>query len=365
MAKKFVRGVTGIEDIESYDKTLTNVNDILSDGQDTYVHTKKGKNESYYKLTDSLKSVISDNSDLITVTKDDTTNTATIHSKHDAQKEQVLESTRNTINIQHAENGTSETTKVDTNPEKVLEHENLKTGDSLNVVQSGNKSTISFVSTKKPYGTQLSALNTSFVYGSGFPDSPEPAGPLQAGYVTIKVSDDKKVQFFIRESSGTQGLGIMSYRFVNGDGNGGWREMVIDNAKQTSLLAQKQNQLRSNSSIGVAGETLRQLYTLYQTYKHANGSLRTHVKSVSVNTNVNNAEEEFNFTLKISQGSQQATFTLNEHDKTKFSNIITTYGTGNAVRINGCLFTLSNTTLTVSTEANTENNYVITFSDII
>lgn len=125
MAKKFVRGVTGIEDIESYDKTLTNVNDILSDGQDTYVHTKKGKNESYYKLTDGLKSVISDNSDLITVTKDDTTNTVTIHPKHDAQKEQSIESTRGTVSIQKGGNGTSETTRVDTNPQKVLEHENL------------------------------------------------------------------------------------------------------------------------------------------------------------------------------------------------------------------------------------------------
>ena len=33
MAKKFVRGVTGVEDIESFDKSLTNVNDIVSDGR--------------------------------------------------------------------------------------------------------------------------------------------------------------------------------------------------------------------------------------------------------------------------------------------------------------------------------------------
>ena len=70
MAKKFVRGVTGIEDIESYDKTLTNVNDILSDGEHTYVHTKKGKTESYYKLTDSVKQVKSTDS-MLTISKDD------------------------------------------------------------------------------------------------------------------------------------------------------------------------------------------------------------------------------------------------------------------------------------------------------
>lgn len=73
MAKKFVRGVTGIEDIESYDKTLTNVNDILSDGQDTYVHTKKGKNEIYYKLTDSVKQVLSTDN-MLTISKDDAGN---------------------------------------------------------------------------------------------------------------------------------------------------------------------------------------------------------------------------------------------------------------------------------------------------
>lgn len=142
MAKKFVRGVTGIEDIESYDKTLTNVNDILSDGQDTYVHTKKGKTESYYKLTDGLKSVISDNRDLITVTKDDTNGTVSIQPKHDTQKEQSLESTRSTITIQKGTNGTSETTKVDTNPQKVLEHDNL-TGntDYVKIEHTSGKNT--------------------------------------------------------------------------------------------------------------------------------------------------------------------------------------------------------------------------------
>lgn len=72
MAKKFVRGVTGVENIESFDKTLTNINDIISDGENTYVHTKKGKTESYYNLTDSVKQVeSSDNS--LKITKEDGT----------------------------------------------------------------------------------------------------------------------------------------------------------------------------------------------------------------------------------------------------------------------------------------------------
>ena len=37
----------------------------------------------------------------------------------------MLESTRNTVTINHGTNGTAEKTTVDTNPQKVLEHENL------------------------------------------------------------------------------------------------------------------------------------------------------------------------------------------------------------------------------------------------
>ena len=129
--------------------------------------------------------------------------------------------------------------------------------------------------------------------------------------------------------------------------------------------SQKQNTLTSNSSIGIEGNALHQLYTSNQTYTGENGVLKTHVKSVSSSTNVSVAEEEFNFTLKINQGQQSATFTLNEHDKTKFNSIITTYGADSSVRINGCLFALSDSTLTVSTEANTGSNYVMSFSDII
>lgn len=29
MSKKFVRGVTGVDDIEKFDKSLTNVNDLI------------------------------------------------------------------------------------------------------------------------------------------------------------------------------------------------------------------------------------------------------------------------------------------------------------------------------------------------
>ena len=126
MAKKFVRGITDVKTINNQDFDTNNVNDLLSDGQYNYIHRKKGKNEEYHNLTDNIKTLSSDNTDLLTVTNyNKTTNTATLHPKHDAQKEQVLESTRDTITINHGTNGTAEKTTVDTNPKKVLEHENL------------------------------------------------------------------------------------------------------------------------------------------------------------------------------------------------------------------------------------------------
>ena len=126
MAKKIVRGITDVKTITNQDFDTNNVNDLLSDGQYNYIHRKKGENEEYHNLTDNIKTISSDNTELLSVTNNNkTTNTATLHPKHDAQKEQVLESTRNTITINHASNGTAEKTTVDTNPLKVLEHENL------------------------------------------------------------------------------------------------------------------------------------------------------------------------------------------------------------------------------------------------
>ena len=126
MAKKIVRGITDVKTINNQDYDTNNVNDLLSDGQYNYIHRKKGKSEEYHNLTDNIKTISSDNTELLTVTNNNkTTNTATLHPKHDKQKEQMLQSTRNTITITHGTNGTAEKTTVDTNPQKVLEHKNL------------------------------------------------------------------------------------------------------------------------------------------------------------------------------------------------------------------------------------------------
>ena len=143
MAKKIVRGITDVKTINNQDFDTNNVNDLLSDGQYNYIHRKKGKTEEYHNLTDNIKTLSSDNTELLSVTNyNKTTNTATLHPKHDPQKEQVLESTRNTITIHHGTNGTAEKTTVDTNPQKVLEHENLLTINGISKVTEGNVTTI-------------------------------------------------------------------------------------------------------------------------------------------------------------------------------------------------------------------------------
>lgn len=149
MAKKITRGITGIKEINKQDFDTNNVNDLLSDGQYNYIHRKKGKSEEYHNLTDNIKTISSDNTDLLTVTNNNkTNNTATLSPKHDAQKEQVLESERNTVSIRHATNGTPEKTKVDTNPAKVLEHTNLFTDYGIRKTTTGNTTKLSLEYTR-------------------------------------------------------------------------------------------------------------------------------------------------------------------------------------------------------------------------
>lgn len=359
MAKKFVRGVTGVDDIESFDKTLTNVNDLISDGQNTYIHTKKGKVESYYNLTENLKSITSDDSNLITVTKDDTTNTVTIHPKHDTQKEQSLESTRGTISFQKGGNGTSATTKVETNPKKVLEHENLLTDYGISKDTSENTTKLGDEYTRIEYSFDLNNLKNGKVRGNSLINSPK-------DNTWFFVTGYTEFGYAIQEAKDLLSQNTTTYRRTKFNNVwGAWREQVGDKSVIDALLAQKQNTITNNTSIGVAGSGLQQLYALKQTYNVTSAMLKTHVKSVSQNTSVSSTEEEFNFIVKINQGVSSVNFTLNTHDTTKFNNIMSTYGSNNTVRISGCVFTLSGSTLTVSTTNNTNQNYVITFSDII
>lgn len=361
MAKKFVRGITDIKEINKQDFDTNNVNDLLSDGVHNYIHRKKEDNsEEYHNLTNNLKTITSDNTDLLSVTNDNnSTNSATVHPKHDTQKEQTIESTRNTITIEHGENATTETTKVDTNPQKVLEHDNLLTNYGIFKKTSGNTLNLSIECTRVPNGFDLNTLLNGRIRSSNLLNAPDPtAWLLVTAYSegnntyqrAIKLVDTHNT-VYVRASV----AGVWSE----------WREQVGDKSLIDNLFSQKQNALSTNSSIGVVGNTLRQLYALRQTYSVTGGVLKTHVKSISQSTDINTPEEEFNFIVKLDKNVQSVNFTLLARDATKFSNIITAYGKNNTVRISGCVFTLNGTTLTVSTTNNAQENYVITFSDII
>ena len=259
MAKKLVRGITDVKTINNQDYDTNNVNDLLSDGQYNYIHRKKGENEEYHNLTDNIKTISSDNTELLSVTNNNkTTNTATLHPKHDAQKEQVLESTRDTITINHGTNGTDEKTTVDTNPKKVLEHEKLKTGDGLTTSFNTDETTIRFKATRKPPETNLNTLSEGVIRGNGFSIDQVPSGNQgnSAAYVTINTSEDRKVQFYIREGGSEADKIRLCYRFIKNDVATQWKEMTVDSDELLKQLGQKQDTLVAGSGITIQGNTI-------------------------------------------------------------------------------------------------------------
>ena len=260
MAKKIVRGITDVKTITNQDFDTNNVNDLLSDGQYNYIHRKKGENEEYHNLTDNIKTLSSDNTELLSVTNNNkTTNTATLHPKHDAQKEQLLESTRDTVTINHGTNGTAEKTTVDTNPKKVLEHENLKTGDGLTTSFNTDETTIMFKATKKPPETNLNTLGEGVIRGRGFSIDQLPPNEGQdtsAAYITIHTESNTKVQLYIRESRFEYGKIRLYYRFIKNDEVTEWRQMAGDNSELLEKLSQKQNKLTAMDGISITGDSI-------------------------------------------------------------------------------------------------------------
>ena len=202
MAKKIVRGITDVKTITNQDYDTNNVNDLLSDGQYNYIHRKKGKTEEYHNLTDNIKTISSDNTELLSVTNyNKTTNTALLSPKHDSQKEQVLESTRNTITIHHGENGTAEKTTVDTNPLKVLEHENLISDSEYITLQhqtGENKTHIKTESLKQELQQLHETKQDVLVAGNGIKIDGHTISSLVTQKITFYTGEDYKAfkQFF-------------------------------------------------------------------------------------------------------------------------------------------------------------------------
>ena len=251
MAKKIVRGITDVKTINNQDFDTNNVNDLLSDGQYNYTHRKKGKGEEYHNLTDNIKTISSDNTELLTVTNNNkTTNTATLHPKHDAQKEQVLESTRDTITIRHGENGTAEKTTVDTNPQKVLEHENLQTSYGISKTTSGNTTKLGLEYTRIQEAYDLNNLQNGRVRSNMFLNSPRPntwffvSSSWEFGYTiqeAITIIDDKNITY---------------RRLRKGEVWSEWREQVGDKSVIDDLLSQKQDTLTAGTGITIQGNTI-------------------------------------------------------------------------------------------------------------
>ena len=256
MAKKIVRGITDVKTINNQDFDTNNVNDLLSDGQYNYIHRKKGENEEYHNLTDNIKTISSDNTELLAVTNNNkTTNTATLHPKHDAQKEQLLESTRNTITINHGTNGTAEKTTVDTNPLKVLEHENLLTGYGIRKDFSSNKTTLTMDTRSVPDGFDLNNFNSGLIRASYFTNAPSDNVPFYVvglGTVTGSV-----IQIAFKRINSTGELNQMFIRTkMVGEAWSNWKQYGTDNDTLNTILAGKQDKLIAGTGITIDGNTV-------------------------------------------------------------------------------------------------------------
>ena len=238
MAKKIVRGITDVKTITNQDFDTNNVNDLLSDGQYNYIHRKKGKNEEYHNLTDNIKTISSDNTELLSVTNyNKTTNTATLHPKHDAQKEQVLESTRNTVSIHHGTNGTAEKTTVDTNPQKVLEHENLQTDYGISKNTTGNTTKLGLEYTKAD-NLDLNELENGRIRGANLLNAPSNEFYFVDSYTEYNYCIQEAIKL-------TDYLNTTYRRLKNNGVWGEWREQVGDKSVIDGLLAQKEQVLES------------------------------------------------------------------------------------------------------------------------
>ena len=256
MAKKFVRGITDVKTINNQDFDTNNVNDLLSDGQYNYIHRKKGKVEEYHNLTDNIKTISSDNTELLSVTNNNkTTNTATLHPKHDAQKEQLLESTRDTITINHGENATDEKTTVDTNPQKVLEHNNLLTGYGIRKETNSNQTTITMDTGSVDDGFDLNNLNIGLVRASYFTNAPYDSIPFYV--IALGTVSGSVVQIAFKRIDSDLEVNQMFLRTkMVGKSWGSWKQYGIDNDTLNTMLAQKQDTLIAGSGITIQGNTI-------------------------------------------------------------------------------------------------------------
>ena len=244
MAKKIVRGITDVKTITNQDFDTNNVNDLLSDGQYNYIHRKKGNTEEYHNLTDNIKTVSSDNTELLSVTNNNkTTNSATLSPKHDAQKEQVLESTRDTVTIHHGTNGTAEKTTVDTNPQKVLEHENLISDSeyiTLDHQTAENTTHIKTAALKQELNSLHETKQDTLIAGNGISISGQTISATGGGETSsfkIYTQGDQEADFQVYKHTITNVDGSARFTFTTYTffGGGSKAETVLTGELKTEL----------------------------------------------------------------------------------------------------------------------------------
>ena len=274
MAKKMVRGITDVKTITNQDFDTNNVNDLLSDGQYNYIHRKKGKNEEYHNLTDNIKTISSDNTELLSVTNyNKTTNTALLSPKHDKQKEQVLESTRDTITIRHATNGTDEKTTVDTNPLKVLEHGNLLTDYGISKKTTGNTTKLGLEYTRVRDGFDLNTLTNGNIRSSNLTNAPESGWFLVSAYSEANYTYQRAIKLVNANNT--------AYVRSSISGNWGeWREQVGDKSVIDALLSQKQDGLSAWTGITIQENVISATGATSTIQKFSDTNFKAYVHSV-------------------------------------------------------------------------------------
>lgn len=118
----------------------------------------------------------------------------------------MIESERETFTIKHGLNGTPVTTKVDTNPQKVLEHTNLKGNtDYVKVTHSEGSETTTIDSSKT--STKFNELDKTIA---------NKQDKLTPGYGISIENNVVKAPLFTRVVAGTD-LNTIEYGFVRGD----------------------------------------------------------------------------------------------------------------------------------------------------
>ena len=238
---KYITYTHDYSENKSYDQLKTSIRFNLENARSgtawvTGIKIELGSIPSdYTPSSEDVESLIAQKQDKLTAGKgiaiQGNVISATVDStpQHDTQKEQVLASTRSTITITHGANGTSETTKVDTNPAKVLEHDNLLTDNGISKTTSGNTTKLGLEYRRVDGGRfDLNKLVNGKVRASDFVNAPSTGWLFVSSYDegsyaiqrAVKLVDNNNISYVRRKDAGSWG----AWREQAGD------KSVIDSA---------------------------------------------------------------------------------------------------------------------------------------